>query len=215
MLKFGFPFLILFLSLNIFSQTKDSNDNEIDDLLKAIVTPKSCTSQRQDLCAVLNEFQAATDDLPPTIKRTFSIGRIFSAHITFKQTWEYGRTWSVAFFEKDGQTLKLEALRMESESKQEVEDSKMLISQIENGEINQENSSYIFLKDLDKNILLKECKKYARTYRCEGDGRHFNEIHIRYDKGFVYLFTFGAVTKMQGSWDRVPGFYISKLPLPK
>ncbi|WP_061248497.1 hypothetical protein [Leptospira alstonii] len=217
MLKLALPFLIFFLSLSLFSDSKISNDNEkeIDDLLKTIVTPKSCTPQRQDLCNVLHEFQNANEELPFKIKRSFSIGRIFSAHITFNQTWEYGRTWAVAFLEKEDDKLKLDAFRMLSESEQEIKDSKALISQITNGEINQENSSYLFLKDLDKNISLKECKKYTRTYHCEGNRDHFDEIYIRFDKGFLYMFAFGAVSKMQGSWDSFPGFYISKLPLPK
>ncbi|MGJ4753872.1 hypothetical protein [Leptospira kmetyi] len=215
MLKFLSLFLILSLSIFAESESLNNREKEIDGLLKTVVTPKACTPQRQDLCNVLNEFQNAAEELPLKIKRTFTLGRIFSAHINFKQTWEYGRTWSVAFLEKEDDKLKLDTFRMESETEQEIADSKALISQIEKGEITPENSSYLFLKDLDKGVSLKECNKFERTYHCEGNRNHFNEIYLRFDKGFLYIFAFGLVTKRQGSWDRIPGFYISKLPLPK
>ena len=214
-----FLFLLFFALLSLKADDKidiqSKTEKDLDNLLKEIVTPKSCTAQREELCQVLIGFQNANDKLPEKVNRSFSVGRMFSAHMNFKQTWEYGRTWLAIIFKNEDSTLSLDMFKIESESDQEIEDTKELISQLEEGKIDKMNSLYRFLADLDEKISITECKKHIRTFLCKSKENQFNEIYVRFTKDYIYVLTFGGVSKMKGSWDHVPGFYFSRLPIPK
>ena len=218
MKKLTIVLFLAFISLSAEDEIKNPKNIEekIDNLLNEIVSPKSCTVQREELCKVLIGFQNANGDLPEKINKFFTVGRFFSAHLTFRQTWEYGRNWFVIFFKNKNSILSFNMYKVESESDQEIDDTKALISQLEKGSVDKENSLFKFLSDLDKGIALTECEKFVRTYQCKGNKDQFNEmIYVRFTEESIYVLTFGRVSKMEESWDKVPGIFFSRLPIPK
>lgn len=207
------PFFSLLLSCAALGAQPVDQPTDIDAILSSKLSENYCTAPRASLCDALRAFQRASSP-PPQKLPDFAVGPLFGGDLAFVQTRDFPDDVAVVFFSRREGKILFDATTVKAESPEEAQQALELITQIRDDRIDEKNQLGAYLSSIKNRRKLVECIAVKRGYSCQTKGNLFQETLLRFDATNAYIFTFAPLSRGPGSYDSIPSYVVSKIPLP-
>jgi len=195
------------------SSLATSDEEDVISLIESTIADNlidGCTPKRKELCSILNEFSNAND--PLTMDEGFNtVGRLYSGDASFNQTYFHKYKFGLLFIKLVADKKLAYFGKLISESEADFIETEKFMASISTHKEPQESSLTILLKQYAQTAEYLPCKTLGVSLVCIDRTRPLNFMVIRKKSDYLYVYNVAFVPKFKNSFDKAPGFLLSKL----
>lgn len=203
--------LVLWLVItaqNTTASEEMSDEQKIDFYIGTTISNK-CTKQRKLLCSKLDKFMLG--NMPQITREGHFVSTMHSGDMGVIHTLDYHDIYALVYFKVSDGDVYFSGLQFIAENDYEVNQVKSYIKLQKNKKRVMSSELGRFISRNENSHTFVQCKKQKRQLFCKQNNPQFNEVYLRAYDGDIYMLALGQVPKMKGSFDTMPGFFISTI----